>query len=151
MRLHSSRHRLILFCGLISIALLASTGMGQQRAGRQTNPGGPAEGRLMKKKAEEIGLSEEVIAKIDAAIEADQAEEAKLREESIDDYAKLSDLLKQNLPSEKELMAAAQKVGDNASKSRTHKMKSVIEMRSLLTPDQLEKFMEYRVEATARR
>jgi hypothetical protein len=30
-------------------------------------------------------------------------------------------------------------------------MKSVIELRSLLTPDQLEKFMEYRVEATARR
>ena len=151
MRLHSSRHRLILFCGLISIALLASTATAQRRTARSAAPGGPAEGRLMKKKAEEIGLSEEVIAKIDAAIEADQAEEAKLREESIDDYAKLSDLLKQNLPSEKELMAAAQTVGDNASKSRTHKMKSVLRMRSFLTAEQLEKFMEFRNKGAARR
>lgn len=79
MRLHSSRRRLILFCGLISIALLASTATAQQRSG---TPGGPAEGRLMKKKAKEIGLSEETIAKIDAAIEAGSAEEAQLRKES---------------------------------------------------------------------
>jgi Spy/CpxP family protein refolding chaperone len=148
MRLHSSR-RLILFCGLMSIALLASTAMAQQRSGR--SPGGFAEGRLMKKKAKEIGLSEETVAKIDAVIKAGKAEEAKLREESMAAIVELNELLAQNLPSEKELLAAANKIGANAEKSRELKMKSVIEMRSLLAPEQLEKFMKFRKQATARR
>ena len=147
MRMRSSR-RLILFCGLMSIALLASTAMAQQRSGR--SPGGFAEGRLMKKKAKEIGLSEETVAKIDAVIKAGKAEETKLRDENMAVIGELNELLAQNLPSEKELMAAANKVGANAEKSRVLKMKSVIEMRSLLSPEQLEKFMEFRRQATAR-
>lgn len=148
MRLHSSRRRLILFCGLISIALLASTATAQQRSG---TPGGPAEGRLMKKKAKEIGLSEETIAKIDAAIEAGSAEEAQLRKESAAAISELNEVLAKNLPTEKELMAASDKIGEYASKSRALKMKSVIAMRSLLTPEQLEKFMEFRKKAAGRR
>ena len=144
-------HRLILFCGLISIALLASTAMAQQRSGRANTPGGFAEGRLMKKKATEIGLSEEDIAKIDAAIEAGKVAEKKLREESMVAIGELNEVLAKKLPSEKELMAASDKVGENASKSRVLKMKSVIEMRSLLKPEQLEKFMEIRNKMTARR
>jgi len=148
MRMHSSR-RLMLFCGLMSIALLASTAMAQQRAGR--SPGGFAEGRLMKKKAKEIGLSEETVAKIDAVIKAGKAEETKLREENKAAIGELNEVLAQNLPSEKDLMAAANKVGENAAKSRALKMNSVIEMRSLLTSEQLEKFMEFRKQATGRR
>ncbi len=148
MRMRSSR-RLILFCGLMSVALLASTAMAQQRSGR--SPGGFAEGRLMKRNAKEIGLSEETVAKIDAAIDAGKAEEAKLREQSMAAIDELNVVLAKNLPSEKELMAASDKVGKNASKSRALKMKSVIEMRSLLTPEQLEKFMEFRNKAVARR
>jgi Spy/CpxP family protein refolding chaperone len=125
--------------------------MAQQRSGRITTPGGMAEGRLMKKKATEIGLSEEDVAKIDAAIEAGKAEEKKLREESMAAIAELNEVLAKNLPSEKELMAASDKVGENASKSRVLKMKSVLEMRSLLTPEQLEKFMKIREKMTARR
>ncbi len=150
MRLHSSR-RLMFFCGLMSIALLASTAMAQQRSRRANTPGGYAEGRLMKRKATEIGLSEKTVAKIDAAIEAGEAEEKKLREEGMAAIRELNELLAKNLPSEKELMAAANKLGENASKSRALKMKSVIEMRSLLTPEQLEKFMEIRKKITARR
>jgi Spy/CpxP family protein refolding chaperone len=150
MRLHSSR-RLILFCGLMSIALLASTAFAQQRARRPSTPGGFAEGRLMKKNATEIGLSEEDIAKIDAAMEASKAAEDKLREQSTAAITELNDTLAKNLPTEKELMAAADKVGANAEKSRALKMKSIIEMRSLLTPEQLKKFMDIRRKATGRR
>ena len=150
MRLHSSR-RLILFCGLMSVALLASTAMAQQRARRSNTLGGLAEGRLMKNKASEIGLSEEDVAKIDAAMEAVKAEETKLHEPSKAAFDELNKVLAQNLPSEKELMAASDKVGKNASKSRAVKMKSVIQMRSLLTPEQLEKFMEFRRKVTVRR
>jgi Spy/CpxP family protein refolding chaperone len=106
---------------------------------------------MMKKKAKEIGLSEETIAKIDAAIEANNAAEKKLREENRDALIKLNEVLSKNLPSEKELMAAADKVGGLASKSRAQKMKSVLEVRSLLTAEQLEKFMELRNKARARR
>jgi Spy/CpxP family protein refolding chaperone len=154
MRLHSSR-RLILFCGLMSVALLASTAMAQQRARRpNTQPntlGGLTEGRIMKNRASEIGLSEEDVAKIDAAMKAVKAEEEKLRGQSRAAFEKLNEVLAQNLPSEKELMAAANKVEENTSKSRVLKMKSVLQMRSLLTPEQLEKFMEIRKKATARR
>ena len=150
MRLQSSR-RLMLFCALMSIALLASTALAQRRSARLNTPGGFAEGRLMKKQAKEIGLSEETVAKIDAAIEAGNAEEAKLREESMAAIGELNEMLAKNLPSKKELMAVANKVGESASKSRALKMRSVIEMRSLLTPEQLEKFMELRNKKVARR
>ena len=150
MRMHSSRS-LILFCGLMSIALLVSTAMAQQRARRSATPSGFAEGRLMKKKATEIGLSEEDVAKLDTVIEAVKAEEEKIRESSKTAIDELNEILAKNLPSEKELMAASNKVGENASKSRALKMKSVIQIRSLLTPEQLEKFMEIRKKATARR
>jgi Spy/CpxP family protein refolding chaperone len=150
MRLHSSR-RLILFCGLMSIAVLASTAMAQQRSRRSSTPGGFAEGRLMKKNAKDLGLSDETIAKIDAATEVGKTEEAKLREQGGAAITELNEVLAKNLPSKKELMAASDKVGENASKSRELRMKSVIEMRSLLTPEQLEKFMELRNKATARR
>jgi Spy/CpxP family protein refolding chaperone len=135
----------------MSIALLASTAMAQQRARRPNTPGGYAEGRLMKKKAEQLGLTEETVAKIDAAIKAGTAEEEKLREQSMTAIGELNEILAKNLPSEKELMAASDKVGENASKSRALKMRSVIEMRSLLTPEQLEKFMEIRKKVSARR
>jgi len=105
----------------------------------------------MKRKAKEIGLNEETIAKIDAAIEAGKAEEEKLREENKAAIVELNEMLATNLPTEKKLMAAANKVGENAAKSRTLKMKSVIEMRSLLTSEQLEKFMEIRKKAAGRR
>ncbi len=150
MRLQSSR-RLMFFCAFMSVALLASAASAQRRSARANTPGGFAEGRLMKKKAKEIGLSEEIIAKIDAAIEAGDAEEAKLREESMAALGELNAVLAKNLPSEKELMAAANKVGETASKSRALKMRSVIEMRSLLTAEQLEKFMEFRNKAVTRR
>jgi Spy/CpxP family protein refolding chaperone len=105
----------------------------------------------MKRNAEELSLSEEVIAKIDAVIEAATAEETKTREQTTAAISELNEILKKNLPSEKELLAAADKIGKSASASRTLKMKSVIEMRSLLTPEQLEKFMELRNKAGGRR
>jgi Spy/CpxP family protein refolding chaperone len=141
----------MLFCGLMGIVFLASTTMAQQRSRRSTTPGGLAEGRLMKRKAKEIGLSEETVAKIDAAIEAGKAEEEKIREGNMAAIAELNEMLATNLPTEKKLMAAADKVGENAAKSRALKMKSVIEMRSLLTSEQLEKFMEIRKKAAGRR
>ena len=105
MRLHSSR-RLILLCGLMSIALLASTAMAQQRSRRSSTPGGSAEGRLMKKNAKDLGLSDEIVAKIDAAIEAGKVEETKLREQGTTAVSELNEVLAKNLPSKKELMAA---------------------------------------------
>jgi Spy/CpxP family protein refolding chaperone len=105
----------------------------------------------MIKKAKDIGLSEEMVAKIEAAIEAGKEGEVKLREENKAALDTLNEILLQNLPSEKELVAAAEKVGEHASKALTYKMKSVIEMRSLLTSEQLEKFMEFRKKSAPRR
>jgi Spy/CpxP family protein refolding chaperone len=152
MRLQNSRHwTLLLFCGLAGIALLASPTLAQNRGGRSNTPGGFAEGRLMKKNATEIGLSEETIKKIDAAIEVGIAEETKIREQSAAAIEALNGLLATSRPSEKELLAAANKAGELATKSRELKVKSVVEMRSLLTDEQLAKFMEIRQNATSRR
>lgn len=150
MRSHRS-HRLMLLFALMGIALLALPALAQQRGGRANTPGGFAEGRLMKKKAKELGLSEDTVKKIDAAVEAGRAEEAKFREENKAAIATLNEILAQNRPNEKELLAASDKVAEAASKSRVLKMKSVIEIRSLLTDEQLEKFMEFRAKATTRR
>jgi Spy/CpxP family protein refolding chaperone len=135
----------------VSIGLLASPTLAQNRGGRGNIPGGLAEGRLMKKNATEIGLGEETLKKIDAAIEAGVAEETKLREQSTAAIDELNKLLAQNRPSEKELRAASGKVGEIASKSRELKINSVVAMRALLTDEQLAKFMEIRQKAASRR
>ena len=70
--------------------------------------------------------------------------EAKLREESAAAIEELNTLLAENRPSEKKLLATAGKVGEIASKSRVLKVKSVVEMRALLTDEELAKFMEIR-------
>ncbi|MBW2691125.1 MAG: hypothetical protein JRE57_00645 [Deltaproteobacteria bacterium] len=150
MRSHRS-HRLMLFCALMGIALLAAPALAQKRGGRVKTLGGFAEGRMMKKNAKELGLSEDTVTKIDAAIEAGKVEEEKFREQSKVAIAALNETLAQNRPNEKELLAASDKIGEVASKSRVLKMKSVIEIRSLLTDEQLEKFMEIRGRVTARR
>lgn len=150
MRLDLSR-RATLLCALLAAVSITSGAHAQARQARQNTPGGIAEGRLMKQKATELGLSEEVIAKIDASIEADTAEEKKLRELSAAALEDLNKVLAQKMPSEKELMAASDKVGEVASKSRELKMKSVIRVRSLLTAEQLDKFIEMRAQVTQRR
>ncbi len=150
MRIRSSRF-LLLFCCFIGVAFLASTVAAQQRARRTSAIGGYAEGRLMKRNAQELGLSEETLAKIDALLETGKAEEEKIRKESAAAVEKLHEILAQKLPTEKELMSASEKVGALAAKSRTLRMKSVIEVCSLLEPEELEKFMEMRKTATARR
>jgi Spy/CpxP family protein refolding chaperone len=150
MRLHRSRH-LTLFCALLGIALLAGPALAQQRGGRASTPGGLAEGRMMKRNAKELGLSEDTVTKIDVAIEAGKAEEAKYREENRAAIEALNEVLSQGRPNEKKLMAASAKVGESAAKSRELKMRTVIEMRALLTDEQLEKFMEIRGRATSRR
>ncbi len=150
MRQFASRH-LIVFCALLAAGLLAATADAQQRAQGGMTPGGIAEGRLMKKSAKELELSEEILAKIDASIAADTAEEEKFREMNTVAVTELSEILAQKMPSEKALMAASDKVGEIASKSRALKMKSVIRVRSLLTKEQLDKFMAIRGEAVGRR
>lgn len=150
MRLHRSRH-LTLFCALLGVVLLAGPALAQQRGGRASTPGGLAEGRIMKRNAKELGLSEDTVSKIDAAIEAGKAEEAKYREENRAAIEALNEVLSQGRPNEKKLMAASARVGESAAKSRELKMRTVIEMRALLTDEQLEKFMEIRGKATSRR
>jgi Spy/CpxP family protein refolding chaperone len=150
MRLDLSRC-FTLLCALLAASSIAAGAHAQARQSRLNTPGGIAEGRLMKQHASELGLSEEVIAKIDASIEADTAEEKKLRELSVAALEDLNKVLAQKMPSEKDLMAASDKVGEIASKSRELKMKSVIRVRSLLTPEQLDKFIELRAQVTERR
>jgi Spy/CpxP family protein refolding chaperone len=150
MRLYASR-QLALFCVFMSMVLLASTAPAQRRTGRPNSPGTFAEGQLMKRKAKDLGLSEEVIAKIDAAIEAGKAEEEKIREESLAALTEMTEKLEENLPKEEELLAATRKVGESTIKTRELKMKFIVQVRSLLTPEQLEKYMEHRRNANRRR
>jgi len=138
-------------CAALSLVLLAAPALSQRRGSRGSVPGGFAEGRLMKKHAKEIGLSEETLKKIDAAIEAGTAEETKLRDESTAAIDEMHKLLEESRPSQKELLAAAAKVGEIATKSRNLKVKSVVEMRALLTDEELAKFMEIRRKVAARR
>jgi len=149
MRFYTSR-QLVLFCALMSIVLLASTATAQRR-GRPNSPGNFSEGQLMKRNAKDLGLSEEVIAKIDAAIEAAKADEEKIREQSLAALAELNGKLDENLPNEKELLAAARKLGESTAKTRELKVKFVVQVRSLLTPEQLEKHMEIRGKLNRRR
>ena len=142
----SAANPILFLCGLLAFVSLAVTAHAQPRPRRPADTAF-AEGRLMKQMAEELGLSEAVLAKIDAAATDAKAEEEKLRTQTLAAIDELNDLLTQSLPSEKALLAATGKLGDLAAESRMAKMRYNLKVRSLLTPEQLKTFMESRNKA----
>ena len=114
-------------------------------------PPGLAEARLIKERAEVIGVSEETLEKLEKLVAEIREKEEELRVRTVGTENQVRVLLADNPPDEKALLAAGHAGSGVARETRELRLRSSLRVRALLTKDQLEKFMEIRKKAVGNR
>ena len=142
--MHAFSIRYFLLISTILALVSPSIAAQAQQRGRQSLPWGLAEARLMQEKAEVLELSEETLAALEAVVAEVKPEDEKLIEARQAAFVKLDALLAEDLPDEKAVMQASDALGAAAKQSRELKLRCSLKVRSLLTSEQLSKFMEIR-------
>jgi Spy/CpxP family protein refolding chaperone len=136
---------------LASSTLAGPAGAQDQRGVKRPYPPGLSEARLMRQRAEALGLGEELQAKLNTLIEEAESTGEKLREESGEAVQGLHKLLNEPLPDEKALLGAGRAAGEVAKRMREHQLRTTLRARGLLTEEQLAKFMDIRSRVTVPR
>jgi Spy/CpxP family protein refolding chaperone len=91
---------------------------------------------FLEKHAERLELSAETMTRIREVSEKSRSESAKVRKELVEGQKKLHELLAQDLPDEKAVMAQADKIARLAGEQRKNQLRTAIRVRSMLTPKQ---------------
>ncbi len=153
MRIHSI-HFLPLVAATLLIASLALPAFAQGRPRQQRDAGFPpglAEARLVKEKAQELGVGEEELKKIEELGKKYREDEELQRAQVLEATQKVSKLLEQGRPDEKAVLAATAIASELSRKTRQLRLQLTLEIRALLTDEQLAKFMVIRKKAMAAR
>jgi Spy/CpxP family protein refolding chaperone len=114
-------------------------------------PAGLAEARLLKEKAQEIGVGEETLKKLEALVADMRAKEHAARERLGEAIKKVDALLDEGRPDEQALLEASAAASNVSRETRVLRLKGSLKVRALLTPEQLGKFMEIRKKAMSAR
>jgi Spy/CpxP family protein refolding chaperone len=136
---------------LALVASLAASADAQPRNRRPSFPAGLAEARLVKERAEAIGVGEETLEKLEKLVAETREKEEALRARTVEAENQVRTLLDENLPEEKALLKAGEVGSDVARETRQLRLQTSLRVRALLTKEQLEKFMELRKNAIGKR
>jgi Spy/CpxP family protein refolding chaperone len=133
----------LLFLAIFATALaIPGLGLAQPAAGRYA-PGRP-EARLIERHAEELGLDEETVAAVKKLADESREEDQKAFEETGKLWARMGELLDQELPDEAALLEQAAAISRAWGEGHKRRLQTTLRVRSLLTPEQRAKFMELR-------
>jgi Spy/CpxP family protein refolding chaperone len=152
--MHALAHRsLWLVAAALLVASLVLPAHAQRRPQQAARgfPAGLAEVRLVKEKAEQIGVDEETLKKLDALSKETRAKEQELRARILEATQKVSKLLDENLPDEKAVLEASAEASGISRETRVLRLQCSLKLRALLTKEQLDKFMEIRKKAMSAR
>jgi len=122
-------------------------GKGKGRKAQRGFPPGMAEVRLVQERPEEIGVDQEILTKLDSMAKEFRAEESRLSEEMRKTTAKVSKLLEEGRPNDKAILEASKAASAVGREIRTNRLQLTLNVRALLTDEQLEKFMALRKKA----
>jgi Spy/CpxP family protein refolding chaperone len=136
---------------LALVASLAASAHAQQGNRRPSFPPGLAEARLVKERAEAIGVGEETLEKLEKLVAEVREKEDELRGKTAESENQVRVLLDENMPDEKALLEAGGVGSDVARETRRLRLRTSLRVRALLTKEQLKKFMELRKEAIGKR
>jgi Spy/CpxP family protein refolding chaperone len=146
MRIHSIRF-LPMAAAAFLIASLALPAFAQGRPRQQRDGGFPPglpEARLVKDKAQQLGIGEETLKKIEELGKEHREGEERLRAQILEATKKVAKLLEQGRPDEKAVLAAAAVQSEFARETRLLRLTLTLKIRALLTDEQLAKFMAMR-------
>lgn len=133
--------RTLITAALVLVPFIAVSGsvLAQRGFGPPGPPGGgDPMGKFLERNAEELGLDEETTEAIQQVLE-----EGRERARGLDDALReahmvMRDLLGQDVPDEATVMRQAEVIGEFEIERQKHRLSTLIEIRSLLTPEQRE-------------
>jgi Spy/CpxP family protein refolding chaperone len=140
-------------CGLLigltlPVASLAQPGgPGGDRMHRRGH--GPE--RMIERYGDQLGLSSETRAAIQQVIDKSRDRGEAMREELRAEHEAMHDLLKQPLPDESAVMAQAEAISAMELSAKKNRLKAMIAIHGLLTPEQRDELVAIRAEGEARR
>ena len=146
MRQLAQRPLLLLATSVIVALLVVSASAQPPRSSQRSLPPGLVEASLAQKHAEELGLDEETLKKLDAIVADVRPQQNELEEKQNKANKDLSALLDEPLPNEKALIEVAGVVVQVGLEKRKLKLRCSLRVRALLTKEQLAKFMKLREE-----
>lgn len=116
--------------------------------GPQRGRGGPE--RMLDEHAERLDLDDETRAAIDRIVLESRAEGRELRLDLHEAHSRLRDLLSQASPDEGAVMRQAEVIGELETAERKHRLRAMLRIRGLLTPEQREELVRIREEERGR-
>ena len=123
-----------------SVGFARGDGEGPRRGHGERGLKGPG----LSEYAKELGLSEEVLAQIKKIRRASRDGSVDLKYELEKARNTLRDLLEEDSPRESAVMSQAEKVGGLQTRLRKARLRTMLQINKLLTPEQRIKFREFK-------
>lgn len=99
-------------------------------------PGGPHLERFLEREAEALGLDAETTAAIRQVLEQGRERARELEDARRDARSVMHDLLSQDAPDEEAVMRQAETIGEIEIEQSKHRLKALLQVHALLTPEQ---------------
>jgi Spy/CpxP family protein refolding chaperone len=129
-----------------------ATGPGRH-GGPPAPPGGPPPcsdpGTLIERHAERLGLDDATVAKIRVVVDGSRKRNEKIRRKLDDAHHEMGNLLSADSPDETTVMKQVEKIGALEVEEHKNRLRAMLEIRQMLTPEQRRKLIEIRKEAFA--
>ena len=126
-------------------------GTGRTEAERLHKGRGPLSERWIEEHAERLGLDQETLTTIRTIADASRQKEEEFREALRNAYDTMRELLSQEVPDEATVMQQAEVIGALELTKRQHRLRTLLRIRSLLTPEQRQALIRIHDEQYARR
>ena len=125
----------VLIAGLMLSAGLAPA---QERERPLHQRGPPPLDRLLDRHADRLGLSDETLARIRQIAGASRADAERIRAELRERHAELRLLLATRTPDRAAILRQAERIGAAETERQKHRLRTMLQIRALLTPEQRE-------------
>jgi Spy/CpxP family protein refolding chaperone len=140
---------------VVGLALASASQARPPFGGHHRDHGGPHHGShgppgFLEEHADRIGLDDETRQAIEAIVDESRAQGQELREQLEGLHEEMRDLLDQETPDEATVMQQADAIGKLETELHKHRLRAMIKIRALHTPEQLEELAEIREETRER-
>jgi len=108
--------------------------------------GGPEPGGFIEYHAERLGLSEETVAEIRELVDESRKQNRGAVEKLAQKHARLREQLHAEEPDEVAIMAQVEEIGSLMTEEKKRRMRAILAIRKLLTPEQRRELMRIQEE-----